>query len=153
MEEVRSLAGLDAHVLFVGYLDRSGALIDCYRSADAFVFASNTETQGLVILEAMAVGVPVVSTAVLGTKDILEKGKPGAVVVPESRHDFAAAIVRVLTDRTLHQALAGAGPEFVRSHWSSLVMARRTMDLYSRVSGNGTDQGGPISRNRHGSAR
>jgi glycosyltransferase involved in cell wall biosynthesis len=55
--------GLAGHVLFVGYLDRRGALLDCYRAGDAFVFASRTETQGLVLLEAMALGVPVVSTA------------------------------------------------------------------------------------------
>ena len=46
--------GLAARVHFVGYLDRKGALLDCYAAADAFVFASRTETQGLVLLEAMA---------------------------------------------------------------------------------------------------
>jgi glycosyltransferase involved in cell wall biosynthesis len=57
--------GLAGHVCFVGYLDRGGPLLDCYRSADVFVFASRTETQGLVLLEAMALGLPVVSTAVM----------------------------------------------------------------------------------------
>ena len=59
------------NTLFVGYLDRRGALLDCYRAADVFVFASRTETQGLVLLESLALGVPVVSTAVLGTKEVL----------------------------------------------------------------------------------
>ena len=49
------------------------ALLDCYRAADVFVFASRTETQGLVLLESLALGVPVVSTAVLGTKEVLRE--------------------------------------------------------------------------------
>ena len=70
--------GLAANTLFVGYLDRRGALLDCYRAADVFVFASRTETQGLVLLESLALGVPVVSTAVLGTKEVL-RNAAGAI--------------------------------------------------------------------------
>ena len=54
-ERVRQLGLLDA-VRFIGYLDRQQALPDCYAAADVFVFASRTETQGLVLLEAMAAG-------------------------------------------------------------------------------------------------
>lgn len=63
---------LTANLLFVGYSPRRAALADCYRAGDAFVFASRTETQGWVLLEAMSLGVPVVSTAVMGTRDILQ---------------------------------------------------------------------------------
>ncbi|MBC7780651.1 MAG: glycosyltransferase, partial [Proteobacteria bacterium] len=66
--------GIERNVRFVGYLDRDGALLDCYRAGDLFVFASRTETQGLVLLESMALGVPVVSTAVMGTRDVLREG-------------------------------------------------------------------------------
>ena len=66
-------------MLFIGYLDRRDALLDCYCAGDAFVFASRTETQGLVLLEAMALGLPVVSTAVMGTRDILD-ARRGALV-------------------------------------------------------------------------
>jgi glycosyltransferase involved in cell wall biosynthesis len=64
----RSVAkrGLAAHVKFVGYLERRTELPACYCAADAFVFASKTKTQGLVLLEAMALGVPVVGLAVIG---------------------------------------------------------------------------------------
>ncbi len=72
--------GLSAHVHFAGYLERDGALLDCYAAADAFVFASRTETQGLVLLEAMAQGAPVVSTAALGTRSVLPGS--GALIVP-----------------------------------------------------------------------
>ena len=70
--------GLHDHVQFIGYLEREVDLPACYAAADAFVFASRTETQGLVILEAMAAGLPVVALAAMGTIDILgaRRGRP-----------------------------------------------------------------------------
>lgn len=127
--------GLTRCVRFVGYLDRGSKLLDCYRSADVFTFASSTETQGLVLLEAMAVGTPVVSTAVLGTKEILADGCPGAIVVPEDRREFARAIVEVLTDRSLRDRLSAGGTRFVREEWSSRQMAGRLFALYLELSG------------------
>jgi 1,2-diacylglycerol 3-alpha-glucosyltransferase len=91
---------LEDDVYFAGYLDRNSALLDCYAAANVFVFASRTETQGLVLLEAMAPGAPVVSTAELGTRSILKPGC-GALVVEERQDAFAAAVVQVLQDATL----------------------------------------------------
>ncbi len=91
---------LTANVLFVGYLERSSELPACYCAGDAFVFASRTETQGLVLLEAMALGVPVVSTAVMGTRDILAAGR-GCRVAEDNPVSFAKTLHEVLTDREL----------------------------------------------------
>jgi glycosyltransferase involved in cell wall biosynthesis len=125
-------AGAQDNVLFVGYLDRRGALLDCYRAADVFVFASRTETQGLVLLESLALGLPVVSTAVLGTKEVL-RDAAGALVVPEQVAEFAAAVVKVLTRPELRQSLANAGRAFVAQRWSSNEMAKRLVQLYEEL--------------------
>ena len=121
--------GLESHVRFAGYLERAGALLDCYAAADAFVFASRTETQGLVLLEAMAQGAPVVSTAELGTRSILVPDS-GALVVPEERAAFAAAVVRVLSDAGLREAMAARGRAYARS-WSATAMAQRLAQVYA----------------------
>jgi 1,2-diacylglycerol 3-alpha-glucosyltransferase len=121
--------GLQSHVHFAGYLERAGALLDCYAAADAFVFASRTETQGLVLLEAMAQGAPVVSTAELGTRSILVPGS-GALVVPEERAAFAAAVVRVLSDAGLREGMAARGRAYARS-WSASAMAQRLAQVYA----------------------
>jgi 1,2-diacylglycerol 3-alpha-glucosyltransferase len=126
-------AGLSAHVHFAGYLDRDTALLDCYAAADVFAFASRTETQGLVLLEAMAQGTPVVSTAELGTRSILVPGS-GALVVPEEREAFAAAVVRVLSEPLLHQELSQRGRVYART-WSSTAMAQRLAALYETLRG------------------
>jgi len=133
---LRSLAarlGLQAAVHFVGYLDRAGELLDCYRAADAFVFASRTETQGLVLLEAMALGVPVVSTAVLGTTEVLRDAE-GAIVVREEESEFAAAVLGLLDDPEL-QATLRAGGARTAAQWSATSLAGRMAELYRDVAG------------------
>ena len=123
--------GLEASVLFVGYMDRHTVLRDCYRAADVFVFASRTETQGLVLLEAMAQGTPVVSTAVMGTVDVLG-GAKGAVVVPEDEQFFAAAVADILLDPARRAVLSPLAAEDARA-WASAAMAARLVALYEQV--------------------
>ncbi len=123
--------GLEKDVHFAGYLDRNTGLLDCYAAANVFVFASRTETQGLVLLEAMAQGAPVVSTAELGTRSILKPGC-GALVVDEKLEPFAAGVVRVLQDRELHRDLSERGRTYART-WSSAIMARKLADLYESL--------------------
>jgi glycosyltransferase involved in cell wall biosynthesis len=129
VRQSRELGVHDA-VRFIGYLDRSTDLPDCYAAGDVFVFASRTETQGLVLLEAMAQGTPVVSTAELGTRSILTPGC-GATVVPEEEAAFAAAVAEAL------QLPADAGcREQLRAHaasWASQAMARKLLSFYEKV--------------------
>ncbi len=122
---------LSDHVLFVGYLDRNTDLLDCYASGDAFVFASNTETQGLVLLEAMALGVPLVSTAVMGTKDILAPNK-GALVCKESIDEFANNVITLLEDKQLREKLSKEALEYVKT-WSAPNMANKLISFYKHV--------------------
>lgn len=126
-EEAQRL-DLDAHVLFVGYLDRHNGLRDCYHAADAFVFASRTETQGLVLLEAMAQGVPVVGLAMMGTREIIIPGR-GAVAAPDDVAGFAACLHGVLSDPGRQAALALEARDFAME-WSAAGRARELADLY-----------------------
>jgi len=123
--------GLEKDVHFAGYLDRNTGLLDCYAAANVFVFASRTETQGLVLLEAMAQGAPVVSTAELGTRSVLKAGC-GALVVEEQLQPFTAAVVQVLQDTALQSDLAERGRTYART-WSSAIMARRLAELYESL--------------------
>lgn len=123
--------GLQRNVLFVGYLDRRGALLDCYRAGDAFVFASHTETQGLVLLEAMALGVPVVAAAILGTKDILDPGR-GALVADLDEQEFTAKIVRLLTVAKVRERLSREAREYA-AEWGARSMAERMVEFYRTV--------------------
>jgi len=120
--------GIASDVQFIGYLDRERGLADCYAAADVFVFASRTETQGLVLLEALAQGVPVVSTAHLGTASILQAGC-GARVAPEKAQIFAQAIADILDDPARAARLSAQARSYALS-WASSHMARRLAELY-----------------------
>jgi glycosyltransferase involved in cell wall biosynthesis len=86
----------------------------------------------LVVIEAMALGTPVVSTAVMGTKDVLD-GARGALVANEDEKDFAAAVTGVLTNRAMHDSLARQAAEFAADNWSSHATAKHMLDLYAHV--------------------
>lgn len=122
--------GVADHVKFIGYLDRNTDLPNCYAAGDAFVFASRTETQGLVLLEAMAQGTPVVSTAELGTRSILTEGC-GAFVVPEDAEKFALAALDALDVKAGDPRRAR-----LKTHaesWASQAMARKLVAFYERI--------------------
>ncbi len=136
---LRALAvrlGIAADVQFVGYLDREHGLADCYSAADVFVFASRTETQGLVLLEALAQGRPVVSTAHLGTTSILQPGC-GARVAPDRPDAFAQAVLDILEDPTRAARLSEQARSYALG-WSSALMARRLADLYRELTDGAT---------------
>jgi glycosyltransferase involved in cell wall biosynthesis len=123
--------GLTGHVHFVGYLDRGQDLWDCYAAGDAFVFASLTETQGLVLLEAMALGVPVVAVPALGTRDVLVEGE-GALTAPAEAGPFAAAVGRLLEDAALREEIGRRGREYAR-RWSNTAICARLVGIYADV--------------------
>jgi 1,2-diacylglycerol 3-alpha-glucosyltransferase len=139
---VRSL-GLTQQVRFVGYLSRERELLDCYRAGDLFVFSSRTETQGLVLLESLALGVPVVSTAHMGTADIVNPQR-GAHVAPDDENEFANIVVRLLEDAPRRAAMSSEGRAYAAT-WSATAMADRLAGLYSAVIGQAS-RNSPVSQ-------
>lgn len=123
--------GLNDAVRFLGYLDRRHELPDAYAAADAFVFASRTETQGLVLLEAMAQSCPVVAQSVMGTADILSPGR-GCLVAPDDAREFAQTMLRLLGDPDLRAGLAAEARTYAQE-WSDSALAQRMARLYAQL--------------------
>jgi 1,2-diacylglycerol 3-alpha-glucosyltransferase len=133
-ERLQALAralNLQERLLFPGNLDRRTTLLDCYRAGDVFVFASPTETQGLVLIEAMALGVPVVSTAVMGTATVLADAR-GARISAEDVTVFAEHVATLLRSPELRSQLSASGRADARA-WSAPELMRKTLDLYARL--------------------
>lgn len=123
--------GLEDNVLFVGYLDRVHELPACYCAADVFAFASLTETQGLVLLEAMALGLPVVAIPALGTQDILAAGR-GAISAAAEAEDFADKLATVLGNGDLRHELSQQALRHA-ALWDAREMALQLRKIYAEI--------------------
>jgi glycosyltransferase involved in cell wall biosynthesis len=131
-EEARQLR-IEHAVRFLGYLDRKTELLDCYAAADVFVFASLTETQGMVLPEAMAAGLPVIAIARLGTRDILDAGK-GCIAPPLEEEAFSEAVLRFFSDPELRARLQAEATKTAQD-WSDVASTRRLAEIYRAMVG------------------
>jgi glycosyltransferase involved in cell wall biosynthesis len=120
--------GIADKVLFVGYLDRALELPDCYAAADLFAFPSKTETQGLVLLEAMAMGLPTLGIPAMGAAEILGP-RLGAVCAPDDAVAFGALMAELLADPPRLAALSVEARNFAGA-WAAPERARQLAALY-----------------------
>jgi len=123
---------LEDNIKFIGYLDRNTELNACYQSADVFVFSSLSETQGLVLLEAMAQSTPVVAIAELGTKSILVEGE-GALIAPHNEMIFADKVYSLLSNKSDRNALGKAAYHYSKTRWTDRAQAERMINFYQDV--------------------
>lgn len=127
--QVKSLQ-LDDLVSLTGFVPDVAAFLS---RIGLFVLASRTEGLGLVVVEAMAAGRPVVATRVGGVPEVVADGETGILVPPEDPAALAAAIRRVLGDPALAARMGQAGRERVRQHFSAERMAEQTAALYAEL--------------------
>lgn len=114
---------------YLGFVEDARGLLP---QADVFVLSSRTEGLGTSILDAMAAGVPVVSTAAGGIPEVIEDERTGLLVPPGDAAALAAAILRVLDDRALARRLADAAAVRVRD-FDVRRTIERTEELYRRL--------------------
>jgi glycosyltransferase involved in cell wall biosynthesis len=129
LERAAQALGLGDRVAFRGALDRAGVRRALWE-ADAFVLASRRETFGVVLLEAMATGLPVLATR-CGGPDALVTPATGVLVAPDDAPGFAAAL------RGLRQAFVEYDPAAVRAYvrrdFGAAAFARRSLVLYRKA--------------------
>jgi phosphatidylinositol alpha-mannosyltransferase len=136
-DELRSKAGgLAAHLRFLGQVDDPGKAC-ALRSADVYC-APNTggESFGIVLVEAMAAGTPVVASDLHAFRQVLRDGKAGRLVAVDDGAALASGLIAVLEDDRLAQRYVAAGADAVQGYdWS--VVANQIMRVYETVAGSG----------------
>lgn len=116
------------------------------RAADGLVLPSRWEGMPNVVLEAMAVGCPVIATAVEGTREVLEEGKTGWLVPPGRPEMLASAIQRFLDAPDLRREFGQNGREVVRTKFTIDRMVAAYEACYLELLGQGRVERGPAER-------
>ena len=132
--EARAKAlGIVDRVHLVGHVDDATLLSAAYREARLTVLPSEYEAFGLVLLESLAAGTPVVASRVGGIPEFVEDGKAGLLVPPKSPTALAEAIGRLWSDEELARRLGNFGRDQVVPRFTWDQLADRLDQLYREV--------------------
>lgn len=143
LEAAKALAhdlGLGEAVSFTGHAGYEEAP-DAYRRGDIFVSPTYAEGFSNTILEAMACGLPILSTAVVGVVDCLADDREALLVPAADVPALAAGLRRLLDDRTLRRRLAETALDEVRRLYSWEAIGKRIQEIYAQLIGTKPDTG------------
>jgi glycosyltransferase involved in cell wall biosynthesis len=124
--------GLEARTRFLGSVSRD-VVLRLFRAADATLLSSSWENLPHTVLEALAVGSPVIATAVGGVPEVVHDGENGLLVAPNDPDALSAAIARLLEDDDLRHRLADAAPESVAGYTEDAVFSQIEAELREAV--------------------
>ena len=124
--------GIGELVEFTGYSCYDDAPA-AYHRGDVFVSPTYSEGFSNTILEAMASGIPIVSTRAVGVVDCLEHERDSLLVEPKDANDLAHAIARILDDGVLRRRLASRALTDVRRLYSWAAVGRQIVDVYAEI--------------------
>ena len=123
--------GLSEHVRFLGYVSTQD-LVALFREATALVHPALTEGFGLTLLEAMALGVPVIAAAAEGPRELITHGENGLLVPVADSRSLAKAIILMAGDSRLRKLLKQQGEVLVARN-SADAMAMQIVEIYKRA--------------------
>jgi glycosyltransferase involved in cell wall biosynthesis len=122
--------GCEGVVRFLGFRND---LPDLMAASDLFVLPSVAEAFGLVLVEALYLGVPVVATRVGGIPEIIDHGADGVLVPPADSVVLASALMELLSNDARRMRLAGVGRAKVLERFSFEAMVRAYEALYDKL--------------------
>ncbi len=130
LETLAKVLGVSSRVSFLGERADVPSLL---ASSDVFVLPSLYEGLPVSVLEAMAVGTPVVATSVGGTDEAVQDGVTGVLVPPGQPDRLAEAIARVVADRATAEEMSLKAKQCVRELFSSESMAAGVLAVYEQL--------------------
>jgi glycosyltransferase involved in cell wall biosynthesis len=129
---LRSSLGLQERVFFAGFRSDVSQLL---KQCDIFAMSSNTEGLSIATIEAMGLGKPVVVTNSGGPAEIVEDGKTGLLIPPQSADALAQGILRLIRDRELASVLGAAAKFAVRDRFCIKRSVKSYAELYRSCTG------------------
>lgn len=133
IDEVRTLAAGLGLAEVVHFLGPRRDVPDLLNAMDILVLPSYSEGVSLALLEAMAVGLPVVATAVGGTPEVVTDGKNGLLIPPRDPEALTGALTRLLSDPAWARQLGANARDHVREHFSLERLGREISKIFEEL--------------------
>jgi glycosyltransferase involved in cell wall biosynthesis len=134
VRDIISERGLSANVRVLGWV-RGDDKIAAFGRAHILVLPSYQEGLPISVLEALAAGLPIVTTPVGGIPELIDEGVNGLLVEPGDTEALAGAIVMLLGDTGLMSSMSGANLKLVREGYDAPTIARRLVSWYHEILG------------------
>ena len=124
-------AQISSDVIFTGPVNKE-KMISIYLASDLYIMLSKFDTFGMVVLEAMAAGLPVIISSNVGAKDLVQEGKNGFVISNTADSDYIAAKIALLCDENSRRPLAqNAYQTATQNTWDSV--AEKYLAVYANI--------------------
>ena len=130
LEKLAEELGVKNSIIFTGLVNRT-EIVGLYQASDIFVFASKTETQGLVAVEAMAAGDPVVAVKASGIEDMI-KDKEDGFLTSESEEEFSESVLKIVNDKNLREKMS-AQAKINSERFSIEPWVEKVVELYESL--------------------
>ena len=119
-------------VIFTGYATYND-LPRYYKTADVVCFpATGRESFGIVLLEAMAVGKPIIASDITGFANVMTNNEEGLLVPPRDEDELAEALIKMMTNKEMREQMASRGrPTALQYHWANV--AQKVLDYYEKT--------------------
>jgi glycosyltransferase involved in cell wall biosynthesis len=122
---------IEKKVLFIGPLT-GDELVDSYAASDVFVLPSIAESFGIVLLEAMAMGKPVITTDTGAARDLIQNGVNGFVIKPRRPDQIAKAVISLIKNRTFATKMGDINRKIASEHsWDNITQL--TSQVYRKL--------------------
>jgi len=134
MEPLRKMAesaGVGDQIVFAGQV-KKGEVKDYFAAGDIFVYASKSETQGMIITEAMYMGLPVVAVNATGICDLVKNGIDG-FLVSENEKEFSEAVSELINNEELRKEMGANGLRIAREKYTDKICAQKLLEIYKEA--------------------
>jgi glycosyltransferase involved in cell wall biosynthesis len=124
-------AGITDRVIFTGMVNGQMKK-NVYAAADIFVYASTSETQGMILVEAMAVGLPIVAVAATGSSDMVGNYVTG-ILTKENEEVFVEAVMRLVKDEKMLKLLGENAKRVFNANYTGSICADKMLKIYQKL--------------------
>lgn len=131
LEKEAQKRNLDQQIIFVGLVEAE-EIKNYYAAGDIFVYASKSETQGMIITEAMYMGLPIVAVKATGIESLVEENVNGFLTA-EEKNKFIEAVQKLLDDAALRQKMSTESSRIAREKYTASASAEKMLQVYAEA--------------------